>query len=103
MARHFDGMRAWLDYLDTRSEGGIVGYSYYGDWAPPIGEGTADSIGVGAVSTKTPGPLISTAYYIQCRRLLAEMAVVLGGEPAGYGLRIESQRGRGMPLAWALN
>jgi alpha-L-rhamnosidase len=31
---HYKGMKAWVDYLNSRTEDGIVNYSYYGDWCP---------------------------------------------------------------------
>ena len=31
----YDGFKAWNDYLASRSQQGIVDYSYYGDWAGP--------------------------------------------------------------------
>jgi hypothetical protein len=35
------GMKAWVDFLNSRAQDHIVGYSYYGDWAPPIHMGVA--------------------------------------------------------------
>ncbi len=86
MARHFDGMRGWVDYLTSRAPGHIVDYSYYGDWAPPIDQGVADSIGSSAVAKNTPGTLISTAHYYYAAVLLVRMAKVIGrtAEAAEY-------------------
>ncbi len=78
MARHYTGMKAWVDYLTSRAKHHIVEYSYYGDWAPPVGEASADSIGDGAVSAGTPGALISTANYAWTCRLLSKMSRILG-------------------------
>ena len=78
MAEHYDGMKRWVNFLTSCAEDGIVTYSYYGDWAPPVGEGVAGSIGDSAVSTLTPGPLVSTACYAYSARLLAQIAAVLG-------------------------
>ena len=72
--RAFDGMRRWVDYLTSRAPGHIVEYSYYGDWAPPIDQGLADSLGSSAVAKNTPGTLISTAHYYYAAVLLARMA-----------------------------
>jgi alpha-L-rhamnosidase len=55
-----------------------VSYSYYGDWAPPAGEAIAGSIGAGALSAKTLGPLISTAFYYYAAALFAKIAAALG-------------------------
>lgn len=78
MAERYEGMKRWVNYLTSCAEDGIVTYSYYGDWAPPVGEGVAGSIGDSAVSASTPGALISTACYAYSARLLAQMAFVLG-------------------------
>jgi alpha-L-rhamnosidase len=78
MADHFDGMKAWVDYLTSRSQDEIVEYSYYGDWAPPIQFGVQESQGSSAVSKDTPGSLVSTACYIYSARLLSQMARILG-------------------------
>ena len=86
MTRHFDGMRRWVDYLTSRAPGHIVEYSYYGDWAPPIDQGLADSLGSSAVAKNTPGTLISTAHYYYAAVLLARMARTIGrsAEAASY-------------------
>jgi alpha-L-rhamnosidase len=78
MAEHYDGFKAWVDYLTSRSRGHLVEYSYYGDWSPPVAEAVGDSLGAGAVSRSTPGALVSTAYYFYGATLLARMAGVLG-------------------------
>jgi alpha-L-rhamnosidase len=74
---HFNGLKAWVDYLATRTENGIVNYSYWGDWSPPEEFGTPGSVGSGAVSRNTPGKLISTGYLYYCARLLSQMAAIL--------------------------
>jgi len=82
MADHFSGMKSWVDYLTSRAKDGILQYSYYGDWAEPLGGRTDES----AVSVNTPGLLVSTAFYAYSAELLARMAGVLGkkGEAAKY-------------------
>lgn len=75
---HFDGMRAWVDYLASRAEEGILSYSYYGDWAPPVAEAQDGSIGSSAISKATPGPLVSTAFFYYSARLLAQIAETVG-------------------------
>ena len=76
ISEHFDGMKAWVDYLYARTKDGIVDYSYYGDWCPPR-EFLADPNGSG-VSKDTPGKMISTGYLYLCCKLLSDMAKVLG-------------------------
>ncbi len=73
MDEHYDGLRAWIDYLTSRATDHVVSYSYYGDWAPPIAQGRDGT----AVSAHTPGELISTGYYFYAASLLAQMASVL--------------------------
>lgn len=75
ISTHFDGLRAWVDYLASRTKDGIVDYSYYADWCPPR-EFLADPNGSG-VSKDTPGQMISTGYLYMCAKMLAEMADVL--------------------------
>lgn len=80
---YFDSMKGWVDYLNSRTEGGIVDYSYYGDWCPPreflVNEATG-------VSKYTPGRMISTGYLYYCAKILSQMAAVIGrsGDAARY-------------------
>ena len=78
LERNYAGMKGWVDYLSTRLEDGILNYSYYGDWAPPVGEGDAGSVDNSAVSKDTPGILVSTAFYAYSAGLLAQIADILG-------------------------
>lgn len=87
---HFEGMKAWTDYLYSRTNNGIVDYSYYGDWCPPS-EFLQDPNGSG-VSRDTPGKMISTGYLYHCTKILSEMADVIGkkDETARY-LKLSSE------------
>ncbi len=73
----YPNFAAWNDCLAgvAAEHGGIVDYSYYGDWAAPadccIGED-------GACSAVTPGALMSTGYHYHNCTLLAKMARYLG-------------------------
>lgn len=78
LERHYDGMRRWVDFLTSCAEDHIVSYSWIGDWAPPIAEGVAGSVGSSAVAKNTPGPLVSTAYYAYAASLFARIARILG-------------------------
>lgn len=91
MARHYNGMKAWVDYLTSRATDHIVEYSYYGDWSPPVSEASADSIGAGAVSAGTPGALISTANYAWACRLLSKMSAILGHDDTDHYANLEQQ------------
>ena len=75
--QHYAQMKAWVDYLATRTKEGIVDYSYYGDWSPPASE-SKDAVAYGALSQNTPGELISTGYLYYCARILCQFADVLG-------------------------
>ncbi len=65
LEEHYEGIRKYVEYLRTRAEGGLVKFSYYGDWV--------------AVD-KTPGSIVSSFYYYYDAKVLAEMAKVLGKE-----------------------
>lgn len=75
LAEGYEGFRRWNQFLASRSEGGIVQYSYYGDWAAPAYACIDEE---NAVSAVTPGVLMSTGYHYYNARLLAQMARVLG-------------------------
>ena len=92
IADQFDGMKAWTDYLASRTENGIVNYSYYGDWCPPRAF-LLDPNGSG-VSRDTPGTMISTGYLFLCQRLISKMAEVLGKDDvaAAYKTLAEGTR-----------
>ena len=76
IADHFAGMKAWTDYLASRTQDGIVQYSYYGDWCPP--RDYLSDPNSSATSSDTPGLLMSTGYLYFCERLIAKMATLLG-------------------------
>jgi alpha-L-rhamnosidase len=75
--QHYAGLKAWVDYLNSRTENGIVNYSYYGDWSPPVKFGVDGS---SPVSQFTPGKLMSTGYLYYCSRIISRMAGILGNE-----------------------
>lgn len=74
---YYPGLKAWVDYLKSRTRDGIVDYSYYGDWSPPAEFGVAGA-GYGAISKNTPGDLMSTGFLYYCSKMISRMAVVLG-------------------------
>jgi alpha-L-rhamnosidase len=74
LAEHYDGFKAWVDYLGRRAEDHIVPYGSWGDWSPPASE----SVGSSALARDTPLPLMSTGYFYYCSSLVAQMAHVLG-------------------------
>lgn len=78
IADQFDGMKAWTDFLASRTKDGIVQYSYYGDWCPPLDFLPKGALGGG--SPDTPGLMISTGYLFLCQRLISRMAAMLGND-----------------------
>ena len=84
---HFRGIRRWADYLTSRARGHIVEDGYIGDWAPPVSEAIAGSIGTSAVSAHTPSALISSAHYFHLLKLLARISVVIGRSEDAQELR----------------
>ena len=65
--QHFEGIRRWAEFLHTRADAdGIVSFVKYGDWVP---------------TERTPGDLVSTAYYYLSLDTVARMAAVLGKSP----------------------
>jgi len=63
LEEHYDGLRKYVDFLKSKAEGGLVKYSYYGDWV--------------AVE-KCPGAIVSSFYYYYDVKVLADVARVLG-------------------------
>jgi alpha-L-rhamnosidase len=80
IAEHYAGLKAWTDFLAGRTENGIVDYSYYGDWCPPVAFGTPEGIVSGAVSRDTPGRMMSTGYLFYDAKLISQMAGALGND-----------------------
>ncbi|MGA3018164.1 MAG: family 78 glycoside hydrolase catalytic domain [Bryobacteraceae bacterium] len=65
--QHFEGIRRWAEFLHTKADAdGIVSFVKYGDWVP---------------TERTPGDLVSTAYYYLSVDTVARMAEVLGKSP----------------------
>jgi len=74
---NYGNMKAWVDFLTTRTKDGIVDYSYYGDWAPPAAYGVQGQA-YGALSATTPGELMSTGYLYYSAKVLSRLAEILG-------------------------
>ena len=98
----FASFEAWESCLLSHSEGYIVDYSYYGDWAGPLYACVPNQNGgPGAVSAVTPGVFMSTGYsYLNCM-LLQRFAGWLGlpDKQAGYAELAERIR-RAMLEKW---
>ena len=77
LEQHYDGLKAWVGYLENQTDDGLVGYSYFGDWASPIGGAIEGSNGCGAVSAITPGALMSTGYLYFDACLMEKIARLL--------------------------
>lgn len=99
--QHYTGLKAWVNYLNSRTEDGIVNYSYWGDWSPPEEFGTPGSVGSGAVSRYTPGKLISTGYLYYCARIISKMASFLGNaEDEIFYLELGQKTANAFNKAW---
>ena len=75
--QNFAAYVVWVDYLLSRADNFILGYSYYGDWAPPAEYAVKGSIGASAGNAYAPGDFISTGCLIMYCDYLAKMAAVL--------------------------
>lgn len=78
LERHYEGLARWVAYLEEQADDGIVGFSYFGDWASPAGGSIPGSNGCGAVSAITPGALMSTGYLYFDARLMEKISALLG-------------------------
>lgn len=73
LRRHYDGFRAWVDYLASRSPNNLIDYGYYGDWSPPAAfsePGTPES-------RNTPRLFMSEGYYYYALCMLSKMAAAI--------------------------
>ena len=80
LAEHFDGFKAWTDFLHSKTKDNIVTYGYYGDWSPPKAFAIAGSEGSSALSKFTPLDYMSTGFLYYDAWLLSHMAETLGKE-----------------------
>ena len=85
----YPAFRAWNDFLESKSENGIVNYSYYGDWAGPSYACVNEEF---ACSSVTPGILMSTGYHYYNAVLLSRMAYVLGDKEESERQSADAQR-----------
>jgi len=60
---HYDGLKQYVEFLRSKAPDHVLRFSYYGDWI---------------AIDKTPGELVSDAYFYLDVSLLAKMAKVLG-------------------------
>ncbi len=75
--RNYQNLKAWVDYLYSRTEEGILNYSHFGDWSPP----KEYCMGPGDPRSKdTPGDFISTGYFYYSCGLISQMAQIIGKE-----------------------
>ena len=89
--KHYDGFKAWNNYLKSCAPDGIVNYSYYGDWAGPedccystatIGnsdvEKTEEYDTGAANSLYIPGEMMSTVIYYMNLQIMLEFSRLTG-------------------------
>ena len=75
LAEHFDGFKAWTDFLHSKTKDNIVTYGYYVDWSPPKAFGISEG---SPVSKDTPVEFMSTGYLYYDAMLVSNMAEALG-------------------------
>ena len=63
LEEHYDGLKKYVEFLRAKAPDNVLRYSYYGDWL---------------ATEKTPGELVSDAYYYYAVQLLAKTATVRG-------------------------
>ncbi len=71
---YYDGFQRWLGCLDGLAREGIISYSLWGDWAPPL----AQTVPGTPRNATAPPEVVSTAYYYYTARLLERIAGILG-------------------------
>ncbi len=77
LKHYYNKYASWTNYLARSTTDGIVNYSYFGDWAAPIAGAVKNSIGAGAVSSITPGKLMSTGFLYYNAQLMSKIAKIL--------------------------
>lgn len=76
----------WHAFLTRLSKDGILDYSLYGDWCPPVEFGAPNDHG-NSISRDTPGRLVSTALWLELTELLEKIAHTLGHMADAKGYR----------------
>ena len=74
---YYEALKAWEQYLISRSHFGIMDYYNYGDWAGPVDGGVGGAEANSALSAITPGQFVATVFFYENARLLARMARLL--------------------------
>ena len=75
--RNYENLKAWVDYLYSRTEEGILNYSRFGDWSPPKEFCVSPT---SPISKNTPGVFMSTGYFYYSCILISQMAQIIGNE-----------------------
>lgn len=65
---YYENMKKWVNFLLQKTEDGIVKFSKYGDWVPPMHIKSAD----------TPGELVSTWILLKELKIMGYVAEILG-------------------------
>lgn len=77
IGEYYEQLKAWEQYLVSRSRFGIMQYYNYGDWAGPVDGGVGGREANSALSAITPGEFVATVFFYENARLLARMARLL--------------------------
>jgi alpha-L-rhamnosidase len=63
LEENYDGLKKYVEFLRSKAPDNVLRYSYYGDWV---------------AIERTPGALVSDAYYYYDVQILAKIAALLG-------------------------
>jgi alpha-L-rhamnosidase len=81
LREHYADFVKWFRYLQGLEQDGLLEFTRYGDWAPPMTESAGvGTIGAGAIAAHTPGGLISSGYHFYNAQLLARFAGIIGND-----------------------
>ncbi len=70
LKEYYKNMQAWLNYLSTRTENGLVAFEEKGGWC--LGDWCT------LEKTVLPEPYVNSCYYIKCLQLMCEIAHAIG-------------------------
>jgi alpha-L-rhamnosidase len=81
LTNHYEGIKKWVNYLESQSIDNIINFGVFGDWAPPIKEGVKEGnlseLGNNAIASNTPIELVSTGYFYLNTLIISKIAHIL--------------------------
>ncbi len=89
--RHYENIKKWVNYLDSKTEDGVLFLGTYGDWVPAIELIHADNP---RLNKAFPIPVISTTYLFWYFKELANLAKIVGNnvDCELYSIKAEKTR-----------